>query len=105
MTAQTRKDRVTASAWLSTIQEKGQVTIPAYLRRKHDLRKGDQVVCTETEGGILISSREVAAMKALEKLGAVLKEKGLTLEDLAESSDVVRTDLLKEVYDLDAKNE
>ena len=90
---------------LSTIQEKGQVTIPADLRKKLDLRKGDQVVFTETEEGILISSREAAAIKALEKLSLMLREKGLTLEELTESSEAVRTDLVKEMYELDPNNE
>lgn len=90
-----------ASTRLSTIQEKGQVTIPADLRKKMGLKKGDQVAFTETDEGILISSREMVAMKALEKLGAMLKEKGITLEELMESGQEIRGDLVKEMYGLD----
>jgi antitoxin PrlF len=90
-----------ASTRLAIIQEKGQVTIPADLRKKLGLKKGDQVAFTETEEGILISSREMAAMRALEQLGSMLKEKGITLEELMESSQEIREDLVKEMYGID----
>jgi len=42
---------------LSVVQEKGQVTIPAEIRRKLGVKKGDLVAFIETEGGVLISPR------------------------------------------------
>lgn len=86
---------------LSTVQGKGQVTIPAELRKKLGLKKGDLVAFVETEEGILISPREVVAMKALEKIGSMLKEQGITLDDLIDSGREIRGDLVKELYDLD----
>jgi AbrB family looped-hinge helix DNA binding protein len=80
------------------VQEKGQVTLPAKLRRKLGLKKGDLVAVTETEEGVLVTPQEVIAMKALDKLGAMLKEKGITLEELIESGREIRGQLLEEKY-------
>ena len=86
---------------LSVVQEKGQVTIPTNIRKKLGLKKGDYVAFVETENGVLIAPREVVAMEALGKLGALLKEKGITLEELMESGHEVRGALVKEMYGLD----
>ena len=87
---------------LSVVQEKGQVTIPTDIRKKLGLKKGDYVAFVETENGVLIAPREVVAMEALEKIGAMLKEQGITLEELMESGHEVRGELVKEMYGLDS---
>lgn len=70
---------------LVRIQEKGQVTLPADLRRKLGLKKGDLVAVMETEDGVLITAQEVLAIKALDRIGEALKKRGLSLEELIES--------------------
>jgi len=87
---------------LSRVQEKGQVTIPTDIRKQLGLKKGDLVAFVETEDGILISPREVVAMKALDKLGDILRENGMTLEQWMESSHDIRGELIKEKYGLTA---
>src|SRR6266849_288089 len=67
---------------LSVMQEKGQVTIPTDIRKRLGLKKGDRVSFIETEQGVLISPQEVVAIDALDKIGRILKENGLTLEDV-----------------------
>jgi antitoxin PrlF len=86
---------------LSVVQEKGQVTIPTDIRKKLGLKKGDYVAFVETEKGVLLAPREVVAMEALEKLGTMLKERGVTLEELMESGHEIRGELVKEMYGLD----
>lgn len=81
---------------LSVVQEKGQVTIPAEIRRKLGVKKGDLVAFIETERGILISPREVVAMEALDRIGQVLKERGISLEEVIESGREIRGQLLEE---------
>jgi antitoxin PrlF len=83
---------------LSMVQEKGQVTIPASIRRKLGVKKGDLVAFIETEDGVLISPREAVAVKALEEIGAALKAKGLSLDDLMEKGRDIRGKLLEEEY-------
>ena len=82
------------------VQEKGQVTLPAELRRKLGLKKGDLVAVTSTEEGVLITPQEVISTKALDKLGAMLKEKGITLDELIESGRDIRGQIAKEKYNL-----
>lgn len=96
----TKGENTVTNPKLSKVQEKGQVTIPVEIRRKWDLKKGDLVGFVETEEGVLISPQEVIAMEALDKLGEMLKEKGITLEELIESGREIRGEIAKEKYNL-----
>jgi AbrB family looped-hinge helix DNA binding protein len=87
------------------IQERGQVTLPAKLRKKYGLKKGDAVVFRETEEGILISAKETAAMKLLDELGEKLQAEGVTLEQLMASGREERAKLLKSMYDIESGDE
>jgi len=87
---------------LSALQKKGQVTIPLEMRQKWNLKTGDLVAFIETEKGILISPQEVVAMDALNAIGAALKEKGITLEQLMEDGRKIRGKLVTELYGLPA---
>src|ERR671928_1882568 len=80
---------------LSVVQEKGQVTIPTEIRKKLGLKKGDYVAFVETDRGVLIAPREVVAQDALEKIGEILRENGVTLEELMERGHDIRGELLK----------
>ena len=88
---------------LSVVQEKGQVTIPTEIRKKLGLKKGDYVAFVETDRGVLIAPREVVAQDALEKIGEILRENGVTLEELMERSHDIRGELLKEQSGRDAE--
>ncbi len=85
---------------LVRVQEKGQVTLPVEVRKKLGLKKGDLVAFVETPDGILITPQEVVAMKALDRIGKALKEKGLSLEELMESGREIRAQIAKEKYGL-----
>ena len=86
---------------LSVIQERGQVTIPAAIRRKLGLKKGDLIAFTETEEGVVITRQEVVALDLLKEIGESLKAKGIALEELLEDGRAIRGDLLKEMYGID----
>jgi AbrB family looped-hinge helix DNA binding protein len=83
---------------LVRVQEKGQVTLPADVRRQLGLKKGDLVAVTQTEDGILITPQEVMANKLLDQIGAALREKGLTLDELIESGREIRGTIAHEKY-------
>ena len=85
---------------LSLMQEKGQITIPAEIRRKLGLKKGDLVAFVETEAGVLITPREVIATDALNRIGKALSDKGIALEDLIDAGREIRGQLVKERYGL-----
>jgi len=83
---------------LVRIQEKGQVTLPVEVRRRLGLKKGDLVAVEATEEAVVITPQEVVAIKALDRIGELLRVKGLTLEDLIESGRQERTALIEEMY-------
>lgn len=85
---------------LVRIQEKGQVTLPAELRRRLGLKRGDLVAITETDDGVLITPPEVLATKALDRIGEVLRAQGASLEDLIESGREIRGELVRQKYGL-----
>lgn len=86
---------------LVRVQEKGQITLPADARRRLGLKKGDLVAVLETAEGVLITPQEVVATKALDRIGAILRQQGLSLEDLIESDREERHDLIQARYGLD----
>ena len=90
---------------LSVVQEKGQVTIPAAIRRKLGLKKGDLVAFVETEQGVLISPQETVAMETLDKLGEMLKEKGISLDELMASGREIRGEIASEKYRLNTTDD
>ena len=83
---------------LVRIQEKGQVTIPTEIRKKLGLKRGDLVAVMETPDGVFLTPQQVVASKALDSIGDILKEKGLSLDELIASGRDSRTDLLQETY-------
>ena len=83
---------------LVRIQEKGQVTIPTEIRKKLGLKRGDLVAVVETPEGVFITPQQVVATKALDSIGDILKEQGLSLEKLMASGREIRADLLEETY-------
>jgi AbrB family looped-hinge helix DNA binding protein len=79
---------------LVRIQDKGQVTLPVEVRKQFGLKKGDLVAVTATPEGVLITPQEVIATKALDTLGAMLREQGLSLEELIDSGRAIRGELI-----------
>ncbi len=75
---------------LVRVQEKGQITLPAGLRRRLGLKKGDLVAVEETDEGVLITPQEVVALKALDRIGDALRKRGLSLDELIDSGREVR---------------
>jgi AbrB family looped-hinge helix DNA binding protein len=83
------------------IQEKGQVTLPSEMRKKLGLKKGDLVAITQTAEGVLITPQQVVATRALDRIGEILREQGLTLEDLIESGREERGPIIEELYGIE----
>jgi antitoxin PrlF len=88
---------------LGRVQQRGQVTIPIGLRRKLGIEEGGLVAFIETENGILISPREALAMDALDRVGKVLRERGISLEELIESGREIRGEMVEEDHGLETE--
>ena len=83
---------------LVRVQDRGQVTLPVEIRRKYNIREGDLIGFRETKEGILIDLRATEIIKALDKIGEMLREKGETLESMMESGEQIREELYQELY-------
>ena len=88
-----------------TIQENGQVTLPAEWRDKYGLKKGDEIVFEETDQGLLISPREAILLQLLDDIGDELRENEVSLEELMQAGREGRGKLLKEMYGIDPDDE
>jgi AbrB family looped-hinge helix DNA binding protein len=89
---------MTTTRNLVRVQEKGQVTLPAAIRKRFGLKRDDLVAVEATPEGVLITPQEVVATRALAEIGEALKEQGLTLEDMIESGREIREELFREQY-------
>jgi AbrB family looped-hinge helix DNA binding protein len=83
------------------VQEKGQVTLPAKIRERLGIKKGDLVGVVETSEGALITRQEVVAANTLDRIGEALRERGVTIDELIESGRGERDQLLREHYGID----
>jgi bifunctional DNA-binding transcriptional regulator/antitoxin component of YhaV-PrlF toxin-antitoxin module len=82
------------------VDAQGQLEIPVEMLEKYGIQQGDRVVLTETPDGILVSSRKEVALRALEEMGRILRESGITLEELIESGREIRAEIAREKYGL-----
>jgi AbrB family looped-hinge helix DNA binding protein len=90
---------------LVRVQEKGQVTLPAEVRKSLGLKKGDLVAVTQTPDGVLITPQEVVAARALDRIGQILREQGLTLEEMIEGAREERGRIIEERYGIRATDQ
>lgn len=99
----------------STVQKKGQVTLPTEIRQELGIKPGDSVVFELVDEGILIKSEKIERLDRLNQLLAemnqILKkeeeERGesLSLEEMLEGVREERGKILKEKYGLDAQDD
>ena len=79
----------------------GQVALPADLREKLGLKRGDIVAVVETADGLLLTSRGAAIKRELSDVDAELRKQGLSFDELIESGREIRGELLRELYGID----
>lgn len=84
------------------VQEKGQITLPAEVRRRLGLKKGDLVAVEETERGLLHSPQKTPSQSEANRIVEVLQERGLSLDDFLRANEGDRTDILKGALGLPA---
>ena len=92
-------------AKLVRVQEKGQVTIPAAVRRNFGLKRGDLVAVVETADGIFITPRETIAAEALDQIGEALRQQRPSLDEWITSGRAERSKLIAEHYGIPSENQ
>jgi len=81
------------------------MTLPAEIIKKYHIQEGDLIGFRETQNGLLVDLTAVEVARALDEIGAGLREKEITLEEMIESGREIRGELLKEMYGIDADDE
>ena len=99
----------------STVQKKGQVTLPTEIRQELGIKPGDSVVFELVDEGVLIKSEKIERLDRLNQLLAemnqILKQEeeergeSLSLEEMIEGVREERGKILKEKYGLDAQDD
>lgn len=87
-----RKDNPMAARKYSRIQEKGQVTVPADIRRNMGLEKGDLVAFEERDDGVLITP----FTDDIEEMDTLLRPHGMTFQDLIDQMRDERVQVVKD---------
>jgi len=81
------------------IRGKGTITLPASLRKKYKLEEGEVFTIIDLGGGsFLLKPRIYEVDKISAKAEKVLREDGVTLEELFETLREVRKELFQERY-------
>jgi hypothetical protein len=62
------------------------------------LKQGDLVAVVETPDGVFITPQQVLATTAFDRIGDILKEQGLSLDELIAAGRDIRSDLVQEAY-------
>lgn len=85
---------------LVTVKPKFQVTIPAKLRRRIDLREGDLMEATIVEDGILLRPKDVVDRNAAaDRISSILAHTKPSLEDTGRSEDDIMQDTLADIVE------
>ena len=78
---------------------KGTITFPAKLRSKYKLQEGEVFTVIDLGGGsFLLKPRVYEVDKSAAKVEKMLREEGVTLEELFETLREVRKELFQEKY-------
>ena len=105
---------MTVQRFSSSVQQKGQVTIPLAIREAFNIKPGDEVYFRQSAEGILITTERLERLvrfnETLDELSQLLAEKegeegaGVSLEDVFEEIREKRAEILKEKYGIESAN-
>ena len=83
---------------LVTVKPKFQVTIPARLRRRIDLREGDLMEASIVEGGIFFRPKDVVDRNAAaDRIASILTRTSPSPEDADRSEDEIMEDAIANI--------
>jgi AbrB family looped-hinge helix DNA binding protein len=82
----------------SQIRERGQLTIPKKVREKGALYEGETVSIIPVGNSILVTPQKLGLEEARREIRKIMKDSGVTLEDLLEGLEQERKRLSEETY-------
>jgi AbrB family looped-hinge helix DNA binding protein len=84
------------------VQERGAVTIPANIRREMAMGAGDTLTVLRVGDSLILTRKRLQLPEITAEFEAVMREEGVTLEDLLDDLDTQRAGYVREQYGLDA---
>jgi AbrB family looped-hinge helix DNA binding protein len=82
----------------SHIRERGQLTIPKEVREKGALYEGEAVTIIPIGDSILVTPKKLGFEEARREIRKIMKDSGVTLDDLLEGLEEERKKLFEETY-------
>jgi AbrB family looped-hinge helix DNA binding protein len=89
---------VDSKPYKSHIRDRGQLTIPKEVREKGALYDGEAVTIIPIGDSILVTPRKLGLEEARREIRKIMKDSGVTLEDLLEGLERERKKLFEETY-------
>jgi AbrB family looped-hinge helix DNA binding protein len=87
-----------SGAYKAYIRDRGQLTIPKEVREKGALYDGEAVTIIPIGDSILVTPKKLGLEEARRAIGKIMKNSGVTLDDLLEGLEVERKKLFEETY-------
>jgi len=88
----------TGKPYRSHIRERGQLTIPKEVRERGALYDGEAVTIIPVGESILVTAKKLGLEEARREIRKIMKDAGVSLEDLLEGLGEERTKLAEETY-------
>jgi bifunctional DNA-binding transcriptional regulator/antitoxin component of YhaV-PrlF toxin-antitoxin module len=80
------------------LSEKGQLTIPAEYRRKHDLERDSTLALIQLGDVLILAPIDEMLTEITERMEASMRRSGVTIDDLMEETLVARAEITHEEF-------
>ena len=80
------------------LSEKGQLTIPAEYRRKHDLERDSTLAVIQLGKALILAPIDKVLAEITQRMEAAMRGAGATVEELMEEALAARADIVRKEY-------
>jgi AbrB family looped-hinge helix DNA binding protein len=84
------------------VRERGQLTIPAQMRRQMGIEEGDVFSLIQLGNTLVATRKKLVAPEVARAIEALMEEEGVTLGDLLDDLDRQREGYVREKYGVEA---
>ncbi len=97
-----QRTAVTGRPLVMVIRGRGQMTLPAELRREMGIKEGDVFTVVPLNDSLLITRKRLVVSELIDKIVQIMEEEGITLDDLLAGLEEQRARYNRERYGLEA---
>lgn len=84
------------------VRERGQLTIPAEIRRKMGIEEGDVFSLIQVGDTLVATRKKLVAQEVATAIEGLMREQGVALADLLDGLEKQREAYVREKYDLES---